>query len=108
VTAAIGAQLAAIRAGDAGQAWFYQSRNLRRGFRSAQAFQSSISGRYPEFGHAASAYYGPVWSDPAGNHASVAVTVRGQNGKLAPAYYLLVREDGGYKVASVFGGRAAR
>ncbi len=108
VTAVIGDQLAAIRAGDADRAWSYQSRGLRRNFRSAQAFRSSIADHYPEFGHSRSVSYGPVWANPSETRAGVAVTVRGQNGRSAPAYYLLVKEDGGYKVASVYGGRAGR
>lgn len=106
VVAVIGDQLAAIRAGDADRAWSYQSRGLHRNFPSAQAFVAQISGSYPEFGRSKSATYGPVWADQAGTYAEVAVTVRGQNGRLAPAHYLLIREDGGYKVAGVMGGRA--
>jgi len=98
-------QLAAIRAGDADRAWFYQSRGLHRNFRSARAFESEIVNGYPEFGHAKSAKFGPVGVDPTGNHAAVAVTVQGENGRWARANYLLVREDGGYRVEGVAGGR---
>ncbi len=103
--AVIGSQLAAIRAGDADRAWSYQSRGLRRNFTSSRAFVAMIGTQYPEFGHAASAAFGPVLTNPDGNLAGVAVTVRGQNGKLAPAYYMLIKEDGGYKVAGVTGGQ---
>ncbi len=106
--ATINDQLAAIRAGDGDRAWFYQSRGLRGNFASGQAFVAMIGTQYPEFGHAASASFGPVLTNPEGNLAGVPVTVRGQNGRLAPAYYMLVKEDGGYKVAGVSGGRAAR
>ena len=102
----IGSQLAAIRAGDADGAWFYQSRGLHRNFPSAQDFVSSIKRGYPEFGDSKSASYGPVWMDPTGDHADVTVTVRGRNGRLARGYYQLVRENGNYRVASVAGGRA--
>jgi len=108
VVAVIGDQLAAIRTGDADRAWSYQSRGLHRNFPSAQAFVAQISGSYPEFGHSASATYGPIWADKPETYAVVAVTVRGQNGRRAPAHYLLVREEGGYKVAGVVGGRAGR
>ena len=108
VTAVIGDQLAAIRTGDADRAWSYQSRGLHRGSSSAQEFQSSIADNYPEFGHSQSVSYGPVWADPSGTHVGVAVTVRGLNGRSAPAYYLLIKEGDDYKVASVMGGRAGR
>ncbi len=104
----IGGQLAAIRAGNADQAWFYQSRGLHRNFHSPQDFVATIAGNFPEFGHAASVAYGPVWADPTESHADVVVTVRGQNGRLARGYYALIRQDGGYKTASVLGGRAIR
>jgi hypothetical protein len=103
--ATVASQLAAIRAGNADGAWFYQSRSLRRNFPSAQAFVKMIARGYPEFGHAISEEFGPVWVNPAGDHAAVTVMVRGENGHLARGYYLLVREDGGYKVAAVGGGR---
>lgn len=106
--ATINDQLAAIRAGDADRAWFYQSRGLRRHFSSAQAFVAMLGAQYPEFGHAASASFGPVLTSPAGNLAGVPVTVRGRNGHLALAYYMLVKEDGVYKIAGVDGGRALR
>ena len=106
VVAAIGGQLSAIRAGDADRAWSYQSRSLRRNFYSAQDFTATISGKFPEFGHAEEAAFGPVWVDARADHADVIVTVLGQNGRLARGYYWLVREDGGYKVAAVEGGRS--
>ena len=105
-TTAVGNQLAAIRTGNADAAWFYQSRALHNNFTSAQAFVETISRSYPEFGHSQSVAFGPVWMDPSGDHAAVIVTVRGQNGRLARGYYQLIREDGGYKVAGVAGGRA--
>ena len=104
VTAAIGSQLAAIRAGDADRAWFYQSRGLRSNFASPQAFQQEISRHFPEFGHARAAEFGPVWTDKTERYAGVMVTVRGENGGRARGYYRLVREEGGYKVAGVRGG----
>lgn len=104
--ATIGNQLAAIRTGNADWAWFYQSNDLHRNFPSAQAFVETITRGYPEFGHARFAAFGPVRVDTTGNHAAVTVTVRGENGHLARGYYRLIREGGGYKVASVDGGKA--
>ena len=105
---AVGNQLAAINAGDVDRAWFYQSRGLHRNFRSGQAFLAEIKRNFPEFGHAKSAVFGPVWTDATGDHADVIVTVRGQNGNLARGYYWLIQEDGGYKVASVRGGQTIK
>ena len=106
--AIINAQLAAIRAGDGNQAWFYQSLGLRRNFASGQAFVAMVGAEYPEFGHAASASYGPLLTDAGGVRAGIRVTVRGRNGSLARAYYWLIKENGAYKVAGVEGGRAIR
>lgn len=101
-------QLKAIRAGDADRAWFYQSQGLRRGFRSPKEFQSMISARYPEFGHAKRVACDSVWTDPSRNFAGVVVTVQGDNGRRARGLYLLIREGGGYKVAGVRGGGVIR
>ena len=103
--AAVTAQLAAIRAGDADRAWFYQSRGLHNNFGSAQQFEQMIQRGYPEFGHCRSAAFSPVQVDQTGDQAAVIVTVLGENGRRARGFYRLIREDGGYKIAGVGGGQ---
>jgi len=103
--AAVTAQLAAIRAGDADRAWFYQSRGLHNNFASAQQFEQMIQRGYPEFGHCRSAVFSPVWVNKTGDQAAVIVTVLGENGRRARGFYRLIREDGGYKIAGVGGGQ---
>lgn len=98
-------QLNALHSDDAGKAMFYQSRGLRRNFRSPEQFVRMIAARHPEFGHCRSAQCGPVWTDATGRYAEVIVTVQGENGRRARGYYQLIREEGGYKVASVEGGQ---
>ena len=104
----ITAQLAAIRAGDADKAIFYQSTGLRRNFPTPQAFVQSITIHYPEFGHSRSAQFGPMVMDTTADHAAVAVTVLGENGRWARGDYRMVKEEGVYKVAGVLGGNMIR
>ena len=104
VIASIQDQLNGLRGGDAQEAVKYQSRRLRRNFSSPEAFLQMIQTHYPEFGHCRAARYGPVWADPTGQYADVIVTVRGENDLLARGDYLMVREDGLYRVAGVSGG----
>lgn len=99
-------QLAAFRTGDADKAMFYQSRSARSNFHSAEEFVTMILYFYPEFGHARSVQFGPLWMNPTEQYADVTVTVRGENGRLARGYYQLIREAAGYRVASVQGGHA--
>ena len=104
VTGSIQAQLTAIRTGDANKAIFYQSSGLRRNFATPKQFVQSITRYYPEFGHSRSAEFGPVWVDKTGNYAEVVVTSRGENGQRARGYYMMVQEDGVFRVAGVGGG----
>jgi hypothetical protein len=108
VTGSIQAQLVAIRAGDANKAIYYQSSGLRRHFATPQQFVQSITRNYPEFGHSRSAEFGPVWVDKTGNYAQLVVTSRGENGRRARGYYLMVREDGVFRVSGVEGGGVIR
>jgi hypothetical protein len=108
VTGSIQAQLTAIRTGDATKAIFYQSSGLRRHFATPQQFVQNITHYYPEFGHSRSAEFGPVWVDKTGNYAEVVVTSRGENGQRARGYYLMIQEDGIFRVAGVGGGAAIR
>lgn len=104
----IKAQLAAIRTGDADKAMYYQSTGLRRNFASPQAFVQTIATHYPEFGHCRSADFSPVRIDPTGEHAVVVVTCLGEDGRRAQGYYIMVKENGVFRVAGVQGGNALR
>ena len=106
VLSVIAVQLKAFREGDAKTAMFYQTQAMQHRFDSAQAFQTMIVSQYPEFGHNRAADFGPVLIDPTGKYADVIVTVRGENGRRARGDYWMLREQGGYRAASVQGGHA--
>lgn len=96
-------QLVAFRAGDAETAVSFMRHRPARHF-PAQFFQARIEELYPEFGHARTVVYGPVWMDRSGQHADTRVKVEGDNGKSAAGTYKLVRQDGVYRVAGLRGG----
>ena len=108
VISSIQGQLDALRAGDAATVMRFQSRSLRERFPSPEAFVQMVQAHYPEFGHCRSARFGPVWTDTDGQHADVAVTVRGEDGLLAQGEYEMIRGRDAYRVAGVQGGGRVR
>ena len=108
VLASVLGQLDAFRRGDADRAMFYQSRGLRRNFASPQAFLDTIRRSYPAFGHCRSVSFGPVGADKTAQYAEVVVRVRGPDGRAAQGDYLMVLEDGRYRVRAVSGGGPVR
>lgn len=107
-TAAIEAQLKAFRAGDYEKAARYQSEGLRRGIGSIEAFRGMMQRSYPQFASYKSVSFGEARAERSGAAVQVQVVLTGKDGKTVRAVYVMVREEGEYRVASVFGGLAPK
>ena len=94
-------QIAAIKAGDGPKAWSYGSRSLRQQFSSPVQLMQVIAGHYPEFLHPRSETYEPVFTDKSGQTAHAAILLEDGRGHQAWEDYLLVREDGKFKIRGV-------
>lgn len=101
---AINAQLAAFRADNYQAAIKYQSARLKRHFRSVKQFREMITNTYPEFAHSKSIEFKDARADGKGHHVVMRITLVGQDGVTVNAVYLLVKENGQYRVAGVGGG----
>ncbi len=99
--AVVSGQVAAVQAGDGPKVWGYQSRSLRRRFTTPSQLMQIIAGQYPEFIHPRSVTYEPVFTDKSGQAAVAAVLLEDGNGNQVRDDYLLVREDGQFKVGGV-------
>ena len=97
----VAGQIAALKAGDGPKAWSYQSRSLRRRFSSPAQLMQVIAGQYPEFLHPRRVKYRPVFTDKSGQTAHAAILLEDNDGNRAWEDYLLVREDGQFKVGGV-------
>jgi hypothetical protein len=99
---AIEAQLKAFKADDYKKAETYQSAGLRQNFRSTDEFREMMKKGYPQFANYKSVRFGDARCNAKGDQLQVRVTVTGQDGVTVRAVYLMVREEGQYRVGSVF------
>ena len=100
----IRSQLEALREGDFDRAIRYQSRSLRKSFPSVEAFRRTMESSYPQFLHFRSIEIGMGCSDERGRRLMIPVTVTGEDDVQVRATYIMIQEDGRYRVESVFGG----
>ena len=107
VLASVLGQLDAFRRGDADRAMFTEPRPAAK-LRLAAGLSGHDPPDLPEFGHCRSARFGPVGADKTARFAEVVVTVHGPDGRAARGDYLMVLEDGRYRVAGVQGGGPVR
>ena len=98
---AISDQLAAFRKDDYQSAARWQSRGLRENFPNLEAFRSAITQGYPQFAHSKSVRYGESVMTPDGEHLQIQTFVMGQDNIEVPALYVMVREEGVYRVEAV-------
>lgn len=94
-------QLAAFRKDDYQSAARWQSRGLRENFPSLEAFRSAITQNYPQFAHSKSVRYGRAVMTPDKAHLQIQTFVTGQDDVEVRALYVMVREEGAYRVESV-------
>lgn len=98
---AVAGQIAALKVGDGPKAWQYQSRSLRQRFSSPARLMQVVAGQYPEFLYPRDVKYEPVFTDKSGQTAHAAILLEDEHGHRAWDDYLLVREDGQFKVGGV-------
>ena len=103
-TASIEAQLKAFKADDYEKAAKYQSAGLRDQFRTVEEFRRAIREGYPQFANYKSVTFGEARCDEKGDALQIQATVTGQDGVTVRGVYIMVREEGEYRVTSVFGG----
>ncbi len=98
----IGAQLHAFNVGNWPEAVKYQSQGLKGNFASPEAFGSMIERVYPAFVRPKKVVYGPAQN--VGGHILIEVDLTSHDDSLTKALYVMVKEGGNYRVASVAGG----
>ncbi len=97
----VSGQIAALEAGDGPKVWGYGSRSLRQRFSSPAQLMQIIAGQSPEFMHPRRVIYKPVFTDKSGQMALAVIVLEDGNGNRVWDDYLLVREDGQFKVGGV-------
>lgn len=102
--ASIETQLKAFRDDDYEKAQKYQARELRENFETLDQFRRMMKQGYPQFANYKSAKFGEARASEDGRIVEIPITLTGKDGVTVKADYVLVKEDGEYRVASVFGG----
>lgn len=99
-------QLDAFKRDDYTAATKYQSKALRQNFPSVKTFQQMIKAGYPQFARYNSVTFGSDQIDKSGKFFQVPVSVTGADGVKADALYMMIFEDGIWRVSGVSGGNA--
>lgn len=102
--ATIEAQLKAFKADDYTAALKYQSSGLKENFDDAEAFKKAIKRGYPQFARYKTVKFGKATCDPKGDRLAIQVTLTGEDNVTVEGVYLMLRENGEYRVDSVLGG----
>lgn len=107
-SAAIEAQLKAFKADDYEKASKFQHSELRKNFPSPADFRRAIRTTYPQFAAYRSVSFGEARATTDGSHLEIKIVLTGQDGVTVRATYMMVREEGEYRVAGVQGGIPAK
>ena len=99
-------QLDAFKREDYLTASKYQSQALRHNFPDAKTFGEMIKKGYPQFARSRSVAFGAAQIDKSGKVFRVPVSVIGADGLSADALYVMILEDGLWRVSGVSGGNA--
>ncbi len=102
--ASIEGQLKAFREDDYEKATKYQCLELRKGFKSSEEFRRAIKVGYPQFANYKTVMFGEAICDEKGERLHIRITLTGQDGVVVRALYLMIKEEGEYRVGGVFGG----
>ena len=97
--ASVQAQLDAFQKGDFLTASRYQSRAMRQHIQSVAAFRLMMQTEYSAFLHFQSVSYGVAQTPDGGGHVLVPITLHMADRTQFEAVYIMVREDGVYRVA---------
>ena len=102
--ASIEGQLKAFKADDYAAALKYQSSGLKGNFENAEEFRQAMKRGYPQFARYRTISYGMSNCDAKGDRLAIQVTLTGEDNITVKAVYLMLRENGEYKVDGVLGG----
>ena len=97
----VGAEIAALRGGDAAKAMSYGSQDRQARFPDPSQFLQIVREHHPEMGGSGAVRYGPVGIDPSGQNAWVLVLLRDRSGQRTRDNFLLVREGGVFKISRI-------
>jgi VCBS repeat-containing protein len=98
ITAVIESQLAAFRANDFARAFTFAATSIKDHF-SFEQFQDMVKRGYPSIAKSKSANFGVALDD--GQQAVVDVSVKGDDDKAIRYEYMLVMEDGKWRITGV-------
>lgn len=98
---AIEDQLKAFKADDYKKAEQYQSAGLRENFESPEQFRRMMKAAYPQFANYKSVKFGQARCDDKAEMVMIEATVTGQDGVVVRAVYMMVKEEGEYRVGGV-------
>lgn len=104
VMTAIEAQLKAFRADDYKEAEKYQHSSLKENFASPEEFRAMMHRGYPQVVNYKSVSFGEARCDEKAEQVQIKVTITGKDGVVVKFMYVMLKEDGLYKVIGVFGG----
>jgi len=99
-------QLEAFKKDDWAKASTYQSAALKGNFGSIANFQQVIEKQYPQFADYQKIDF--LQAQASGPHIQIAVKLTGRDGVKLDAVYMMVKENGIYRVAGVGGGMAPK
>lgn len=95
-------QLKAFQNDDYATAEKYQASGLKENFASRDTFRKMMKEHYPQFANYKSVTFGDARADEKGEVIEIQATVTGKDKVVIKAVYVMVKEEGGYRVASVF------
>lgn len=101
-------QLQAFRSGDYVRAVDFQASALRGQLGSPQAFRRMMQRSYPQFARYRSISFLEARCNDSGERFQFRVMVTGEDDVTVGALYVLVREDGQYRISEVRGGQPQR
>lgn len=104
VMTAIENQLKAFRADDYKEAEKYQHSSLKENFASTDEFRAMMRRGYPQVVNYRSVSFGEARCDEKAEQVQIRVTITGKDSVVVKFLYVMLKEDGQYKVVSVFGG----
>jgi hypothetical protein len=108
VTTSIEAQLKAFRSDDYKAAEKYQHSSLKENFASTDAFRAMMRRGYPQVANYKTVTFGEAKSDEKGEQIQIRVTILGKDNVTVKMVYVMVKEEGTFRVLSVFGGQAPK
>jgi ABC-type transporter MlaC component len=108
VSGVIEAQLKAFRADDYKTAEKYQSSSLKENFDSTEEFRAMMRRGYPQVVNYKSVSFSEARCDEKAEQVQIRVSITGKDGVVVKLVYVMLKEEGQYKVISVFGGGAVK